>query len=925
MIKTKRNKKNKTHIKRVKNIKNIKNKTRKIYKKFIKKTKKNRAKFLKKCGGSKEGEDYTGLEEDSSPISTEAPAASLSENITEPLETQQKIIDLINELKEREIYLIRIGTFFKAENDDVVIDIIKQINFSLQQTGVFLVEKKNNLDNDLLVLDPKTDIFLPSYMEQYLPEDSIQIFDFKTTIVIDLLSAIYYKISNEKLLIILTQVLFNANNFVIEYINIFNFETPLCVAFKRGALKLTKFLIQLINLQKEKGLLLFDYAANNYYPSPNEKNRRILQDEFQKRYLTIFKGLPRSYMKSTSIVVSAVRNNFINIIKTQMIPLGIKTNTAITKIYEEIMLSKIEINATEYIQRTIQSREELIQSLQQSVSKSNPIQSRTELEPIKAPIESPMEELISAASVEPIVETKQKRKKKKKTKTKQGVLLGENPEAENDDEPDEQDEAEQIVPREEPVNEIPPPDIAPQMPEIPPPDIAIAQQHVVTELPPQSIAFWGQFSLDVNELKDTINSWMITSLQPKGENICSKIIQKFNNYSLLNKSELSQEDVLIYNIMSCATFIIIGTVLEKFSKSSNYKKYDLIVKGGKGLQLSFEEFVFKYNYESDDVDILLFDKSKENNTAEMLMISSEICNLVKWIIESASVSRPLFSNISTKLAEPNADPRDKTKSRYVSKITYINGPFKKVISEIDIKNPEEVDETEKFQLSKISFPLGINFYFPKYLVFTPYNFDSIQVAYIYQQIFEAFKEKTYIYTKYFLLKKIYIKLKGFDVAPPSTSLQAVIDMDEDIKPCNYFLKKFKKSINAIFYYLYTRFCQTALADPSFRARPDYSNFDKQLQIYRQLNASLRALQDIDNLEKLKNSNSRRLSPQQMGKISSKSQVMADIERYKAEERVYYLRHSQLIFSQNLFPGFESINYSDFGANLSMDVFDSIMN
>jgi hypothetical protein len=73
------------------------------------------------------------------------------------------------------------------------------------------------------------------------------------------------------------------------------------------------------------------------------------------------------------------------------------------------------------------------------------------------------------------------------------------------------------------------------------------------------------------------------------------------------------------------------------------------------------------------------------------MISSEICNLVKWVIESASVSSPLFSNISTKLAEPTANPRDKTKSRYVSKITYINGQTRKVISEIDIKNPEEVE------------------------------------------------------------------------------------------------------------------------------------------------------------------------------------------------------------------------------------------
>ena len=528
------------------------------------------------------------------------------------------------------------------------------------------------------------------------------------------------------------------------------------------------------------------------------------------------------------------------------------------------------------------------------------------------------------AAAEPIAETKQKRKKKKKPKTKQGIILGENPEAQEDDqdEKDDQDEVGQMPPQEEAVNEMPPaatiePVTMPAPMPVPAP--AIAQQHVVTELTPQSIAFWRELQLDINELKDTINSWMITSLQPKGENICSKIIQKFNNYSLLNTSELSQEDTMIYNIMSCATFIIIGTVLDKFSKSSQYNKYDLIIKGGKGLQISFEEFVFKYNYESDDVDILLFDKSEKNNTAEMLMISSEICNLVKWIIESASVSRPFFSNISTKLAEPTANPRDKTKSRYVSKITYINGQTRKVISEIDIKNPEEVDKTEEYQLSQINFPLGINFYFPGYLILNDFDLDSIHVTYIYQQIIEAFKEKTYIYTKYFLLKKIYIKIKGLSVAP-----QEFIDKDDDVRPCNYFLKKFKKSINAIFYYLYTRFCQSALADPTFKERPDYSNYDKQLQIYRQLNASLRALQDIDNLEKLKNSSSR-LSPQQMGKIRSKPQVLQDIEKFKAEERPFYLDYSQHIFSQNLFPGFESINYHKFGSNLFMDVFDSIMN
>ena len=215
--------------------------------------------------------------------------------------------------------------------------------------------------------------------------------------------------------------------------------------------------------------------------------------------------------------------------------------------------------------------------------------------------------------------------------------------------------------------------------------------------------------------------------------------------------------------------------------------------------------------------------------------------------------------------------------------------------------------------------MGINFYFPGYLILNHFDLDSIHVAYIYQQIIEALKEKTYIYTKYFLLKKIYIKIKGLSVTS-----QQFIDRDEDVRPCNYFLKKFKKSINAIFYYLYTRFCQSALADPTFKERPDFSNYDKQLQIYRQLNANLRTLQEINNFEKLRDSGSR-LSPQQSGKIRSKPQVLQDIERYKAEERVYFLHYSQQIFSQNLFPGFESINYHEFGSNLFMDVFDSIMN
>jgi len=966
MIKTKK-KLYKTHKKRIK--KYFKNKTRKIHKKHIKNTKKNRDKLFEKRGGSKEGEDYTGLQEDSASISTAVAIAPVTINPQElNVKYQIMFYNLVIHLKDRliKIYKEQPDNISPEEDEEIQI-YIYGIYLLIQESGIFSIGITKQF-NELVVITPTGDNILPYYMEDIMPPSSKKVLRYDI-LKIDLLSAIYYFVPNDNIRIIITQIFYNINPRSIESFNVYSFVTPIGIAFEVGIklrnkgindFRLLKFLLNLFD--KTRDNLEFKYLPGTYYPNPKaEENIVIVKGKYEiineclkqfiqlnyttdvdpafARQIQLIRALPETYNKVlygfrdiegkfqeiiTKYMGGQWGHTSINIRsldKQQILSktiLGIVTPHGIDfdiEHFVEVLLSKQLLDKTDFWQQGEEEYQQMKKNIEKQMSSDNaPI-----VEPSSIKSQTmPAPAIAEPASIEPIVETKQKRKKKKKPKTKQGILLGENPEVEEDDQ-DEQDEVEQIVPQEEPVNEMPSAAIEPVTVPLQMPAAAIAQQHVVTELTPQSIAFWGHLDLDVNELKDTINSWMMASLQPEAEHICSKIIQKFKNYSLLNASELSQEDAMIYNIMSCAAFIIIGTVLDKFSKSQDYNRYDLIIKGGKGLQISFEEFVFKYNYESDDVDILLFDKSRQNNNAEMLMISSEICNLVKWVIESASVSSPLFSNISTKLAEPTANPRDKTKSRYVSKITYINGQTRKVISEIDIKNPEEVDKTEEYQLSQINFPLGINFYFPSYLIFNPFNFDSIHVAYIYQQIFEAFKEKTYIYTKYFLLKKIYIKIKGLSVAP-----QDFIDKDEDIRPCNYFLKKFKKSINAIFYYVYTRFCQTALADPSFKERPDYSNYDKQLQIYRQLNASLRALQDIDNLEKLKNSSSR-LSPQQMGKIRSKPQVLQDIEKFKAEERPFYLYYSQHIFSQNLFPGFESINYHEFGSNLFMDVFDSIIN
>lgn len=878
MTKTKK-KLYKTHKKKIK--KHIKNVTKKNYKKF-KKTKKNRSKLFKKRGGSKEGEDYTGLKEDSASISTEA-VASLQD---EPLQIQQKFIDLVNQLKKRELYLIKNGKFFNAENDDVVIDLIKQINFLLQQNDIFLVEKKNNLDNDLVVLNPTTDVFLPSYMEQYLPEDSSKIIDFKSTIVIDLLSAIYYNISNEKLLIILTQVLFNTNNSVIEYINIFNFVSPLCVALKRGALSLTKFLIQLIDSQREKGLLVFDYVSKNYYPSNSEKNRSIIKNEFQKRYLSIFKALSRVHKTFTPTLASAVRNNFLTIIGNYMLPLGISTNSTITKINREIMSAKIEINTTEYIQDTIQSREEVIQSLKQSVTKNIPIhpmaplsepiepvktareeeeelkrraqeeaerkelqlaeeKARFELEKAKADLAAAellaMEEQSKPQQIKGIqgkktVQTQAEREEQSrrsreaaaaKKAAEEAIKVAEKEakrlKAEEERRAAEirKEESSKMIPLQQSEIETPEQKLAREEAKKQrerekkalkkaaklgalavengvPPEI-IVLPHSISKTPRFFNEFWRTF-FDIRELykiKNIINYLMNTSLDDTQENICTRIKKKYKSYFT---STDPSEETNIYNIMSCAIFIIFGMLSNKFKKKPEFK-YNIIIKGGKAIQLAFGDVFIPYP--SEDIDILILPKFNQSNDGyevvegyfnyqDMYGISYNIINLIVWIItppnpEETDIDSAGFvtlnSSFGGKIIPQMSVKGAKLMNTFVSKINFSASTGVVSISDIDVKpiDVELITEPEKRFLTASGFYTGDQSskdFFIGNTEQTDFNFEGIlPLSFNYQTLHIALQEKIYIYVKYLLLNQM----------RASSSY-------------SFFLKKFKKSINILLDY-----------------------------------------------------------------------------------------------------------------------------
>jgi hypothetical protein len=192
-------------------------------------------------------------------------------------------------------------------------------------------------------------------------------------------------------------------------------------------------------------------------------------------------------------------------------------------------------------------------------------------------------------------------------------------------------------------------------------------------------------------------------------------------------------------------------------------------------------------------------------------------------------------------------------------------------------------ETEYQQLFYLNFPFEKNFYLD--LKLNEFYMDSINVSYYYQNILSSLKEKIYIYTKYFLLKYHYINIKQLYETP-----DYIISKDEDIKICNFFLSKFKKSIYTILYYLFIKFNQ------NFNQTKPPEELKAQLLNYKKL-------QDLDR-KKRKNDNIKSTNIEQYDTINT--QIENDIKKYKEEEYQYFIEYSYKIFFENLFEGYENL-------------------
>jgi hypothetical protein len=883
--------------KQVKKKIRLKNITKKLKK--SNKTKKNRRNKTKnnslKKGGSGKGPIKDAFDFDRTPEQDDARDRFFKKMTYNNEEYQFIFINLVNSLKKR---LNEMKKNPKPEEDAIVKQILTKFIIFFSDPDVIsssfllamlvdaepkykLVVYKSSLDNS----------FFP-YSEEFIDPDIKPYLNFNLLLTNSYLSAIYYNIDDQNICIYLTYILYKTilkvlppeSVALVTDFTLFNLTTPIQVAIETNKLRLVGVLMYIIDRNRPDFQLDY-YAPTDYYPSIREGSTlygsiqhnfllradliksicmdiykdKSYKEEFCKKYVM---HVTKDYMDTVDALINYT-NSQINekIKKNRIVPIYLKNYGDYVDALDRKIKPTDKKEFWEFYYRAfgdIYERDPDLRNIE--ILTSTQPQDDTDL--INAFDTSPV--LVPTKVKQPPAKNKGAKKGSiKKIETVQSIIkapeevISDVKKETTEDLPQIEETSEKEAPELQIKEEInmPPPE---EMSEPPtPPEI--------------NIAFYSNEELKI--LKNIINSLMVESLPNETSvSICDKIKSSVVNYSIKqtptisnSKLTLTQEELKEYNVMSCAIFIIIGLISHKLNERGDYQ---LIIKGGKGLQLSFVYYL-KYNFESEDIDALLVNKRNIDDYDNKLKIAVYIGELIKWIIGT-----PEFKNIGF------LNPTENRTNKNVGKISYVNGIKKLAILDIDIKFPVDniqeklsVGDFDYTELNKVGFPLGINFYnFEEGQIYDKtFPVQGLIVSFFYQRIEVALREKIYLYTKYFLLIEIIKKLRY------SSTPENIIMADTDIKEYTRFLQKFKRSIKAIFYYLYERNATAATDSP-----------------YKQLQKNKKKLTQIISLETKPN-----LTQEERTKVGTKDIVETDVKRYEEQNNKAFKEYAHSEYFSNL--------------------------
>lgn len=91
------------------------------------------------------------------------------------------------------------------------------------------------------------------------------------------------------------------------------------------------------------------------------------------------------------------------------------------------------------------------------------------------------------------------------------------------------------------------------------------------------------------------------------------------------------QDTLVFNLILCGVFLIIGII----SKKLEGQNYYLVIKGGKAIQLALRDSIYAENYSSDDIDLIIETVDESKRVEEHVQnLAQHIANLIVWLFDS---------------------------------------------------------------------------------------------------------------------------------------------------------------------------------------------------------------------------------------------------------------------------------------------------
>ncbi len=151
--------------------------------------------------------------------------------------------------------------------------------------------------------------------------------------------------------------------------------------------------------------------------------------------------------------------------------------------------------------------------------------------------------------------------------------------------------------------------------------------------------------------------------------------------------QVDPKDFTYYNVVLCASLIVAGVISHKMKEQD----YELVLKGGKAIQMVLTEMGQQSIYETEDIDILIRPK-KGYQREEIKQLAGHVAHLIHWFIDIPDERMNCRTSIQTP-EDPYANP-DLYKLSYME--TAGQGPRSrqkfKAIADIDFKKiPEDIE------------------------------------------------------------------------------------------------------------------------------------------------------------------------------------------------------------------------------------------